>query len=111
MFWTAGHCGRDDISRVMVLLQSRELSVPIERVPDVLKQFAMPKRGIEVKYGVMATLESGQLTKDEVRLLGNITRDAVSDNCELVPGGTHSQQSLKQPGWVTLRSWYAEVKV
>jgi hypothetical protein len=59
----------------------------------------------------MATLESGQLTKDEVRLLGNITRDAVSDNCELVPGGTHSQQSLKHPGLVTLRSWYAEDKV
>jgi hypothetical protein len=53
----------------------------------------------------MATLESGQLTKDEVRLLGSITGDAVSDNGELVPGGTYSQQSLKCPGRVTLRSW------
>ena len=110
MFWTAGHCGRDDISRVMVLLQSRELSVPTGRVPEVLKQFAMPKRGIEVRYGVMATLESRQLTKAEVKLLGSITGEAVSDNCELVPGGTHNQQSLKTPGLVTLRSWYAEVK-
>jgi hypothetical protein len=41
MFWTAGHCGRDDISRVMVLLQSRELSVLIGQVLEVLKQFAM----------------------------------------------------------------------
>ena len=111
MFWTAGHCGRDDISRVMVLLLSRELSVPTGCVPDVLKQFAMPKRGIEVRYGVMTTSESGQLTKGEVRLLGSITGEAVSGNCELIPGGTHSQQSLKQPGQVTLRSWYAEVKV
>ena len=63
------------ISRVMVLLQSRELSVPTGCVPEVLKQFAMPKRGIEVKYGVMATLESGQLTKGEVRLLGSIPGD------------------------------------
>ena len=51
MFWIAGHCGRDDILRVMVLLQSRELSVPTERVPEVLKEFATPKRGIEVRYG------------------------------------------------------------
>ena len=80
MFWTAGHCGRDDISRVMVLLQSRELSVPTERVPEVLKQFPMPRRGIEARYGVMATLDSGQLTKSEVRLLGSITRITVSDN-------------------------------
>ena len=59
----------------------------------------------------MATSESGQLTKGEVRLLGSITGEAVSDNCELIPGGTHNQQSLKHPGLVTLRSWYAEVKV
>ena len=100
------------ISRVMVLLQSRELSVPIERVPDVLKQFAMPKTGIEVRYGVMATSESGQLTKGEVRLLGSIIiGEAVSDNRELVPGCIHNQQSLKRPGLVTLRNWYAEVMV
>ena len=43
----------------------------------------------------MAPLESGQLTKGEVRLLGSITGEAVSDNCELAPGGTHNQQSLK----------------
>ena len=104
MFWTAGHCGRDDISRVMVLMLSRELSVPTGRVPEVLKQFAMPKRGIEIRYVVMATLESGQLTKGKIRLLGSITRDTVSDNCELVPGGTHNQQSLKHPGLVTLMS-------
>lgn len=29
----------------------------------------------------MAILESGQLTEDEVRLLGSITGDAVSDHC------------------------------
>jgi hypothetical protein len=85
VFWTAGHCGRDDISRVMVLLQSKELSVPTEQIPEILKQFAMPKRGKEVRYGVMTISESGQLTKGEVRLLGSITGDAVSDNCELVP--------------------------
>jgi hypothetical protein len=39
----------------VVLLQSRELSIPIECVPEVLKQFTMPKRGIEVRYGVTAT--------------------------------------------------------
>ena len=94
MFRTEGHCGRDDISRVMVLMLSRELSVPTGCVPEVLKQFAMPKRGIEVRYGVMATLESRQLTKAEVKLLGSITGEAVSDNCELAPGGTHNQHSL-----------------
>ena len=41
----------------------------------------------------MATLESGQLRKDEIRLFGTITGDTVSDNCELVPGVTHNQQS------------------
>lgn len=95
----------------MVLLQSRELTVPIEHVPDILKQFAMPKRGIEKRYGVMATSESGKLTNGEMRLLGRITREVVSGNRELVPGGTHSQQSLKRPGRVTLRSWYTEVKI
>ena len=58
-----GHCGRDDVSRVMVLLQSRELSVPTERVPEVFKQFATPKKGIEVRYGVMATLDLWQLAR------------------------------------------------
>ena len=105
MFRTTWHYGRDDILRDMVLLKSRELSVPTGRVPEVLIQFAMPKRGIEVRYGVMATLESGQLTKDEVRLLGSITRNAVSNNCEVVPEGTHNQQSLKCPGLVMLKSW------
>ena len=79
----------------MILLKYRKHSVPKGRVPEVLIQFAMPKRGIEVRYGVMATLESGQLTKGEVRLLGSITGEAVSDNCELAPGGTHNEQSLK----------------
>jgi hypothetical protein len=79
----------------MILLKYRKHSVPKGRVPEVLKQFATPKRGIEVRYGVMATLESRQLTKTKVKLLGNITGEAVSDNCELAPGGTHNQQSLK----------------
>ena len=79
----------------MVLLQSKELSISTEQLPEVLKQFAMPKRGIEIRYVVMATLESRQLTKAEVKLLGSITGEAVSDNCELAPGGTHNQQSLK----------------
>jgi hypothetical protein len=57
MFWTAEHCGRNDISRVMVLLQSRELSVPTGHVLEVLRHFTMPKKGIEVRYGGMATLE------------------------------------------------------
>ena len=95
MFWSAGHCGKDDIPRVMVLLQSRELRIPTERVPEVLKHFAMPKRGVGIRYVVMTTLESRQLTKAEVMLLGSITGEAVSDNCELAPGGTHNQQSLK----------------
>jgi hypothetical protein len=46
--------------------------IPTEHVLEVLKQFAMPKRGREGRCGVMATLESGQLTKSEVRLLGSI---------------------------------------
>ena len=56
----------------MVLLQSRELSVPTEHAPEVLKQFPIPKRGIEVRYGTMVTLESGQLTKGVLRLLDSI---------------------------------------
>lgn len=87
MFWTAGHCGRDGISRVMVLLQSREPSAPTECVPEVLKQFATPKGEVEERYGVVATSESGQLTKSEVRLLGCITGKTVSGHCELVPWG------------------------
>ena len=78
VFWIAGHCGRDDISRLMVLLQSRELNVPTERVPEFLKQFPMPKRGTEVRYRVMVTSESGQLTKGEVRLFGSITGEPVT---------------------------------
>ena len=70
----------------MVLFQSSELSIPTEHVLDVLKQSAMPKRGLEVRYGVTATLESGKLRKHDVRLLGNITGEAVSANCELIPG-------------------------
>jgi hypothetical protein len=80
MFWSAGHCGSDGILRVMVLLQSRELSILIGHVPEVLKHFATPKREMEVKYRVMATSESGQLTKDKVSLLGSFTRDAVRDS-------------------------------
>ena len=95
MFRTTLHYGRDDIFRDMILLKYRKHSVPTGRVPEVLIQFAMPKRGIEVRYGVMATLESRQLTKTKVKLLGNITGEAVSDNCELAPGGTHNHQSLK----------------
>ena len=34
----------------MVLLQSRELSLPTEHVTEVLKLFAMPKRQIEIRY-------------------------------------------------------------
>jgi hypothetical protein len=61
--------------------------------------------------GVMATSQSEQLRKYEVGLLGNITREAVSGNCELDPEAKHSQQSLKLLVLVTQRSWYAEVKV
>jgi len=72
--------------------RSREPSVPTECVLEVLKQFATPKRE---RYGVMATSEPGQLTKAEVQLSGWITGEAVSGSSELVPGETHSQQSLK----------------
>lgn len=95
VFRTTWHYGRDDILRDMILLKYRKHSVPTGRVPEVLIQFAMPKRGIEVRYGVMATLESRQLTKAEVKLLGSITGEGISDNCELAPGVTHNQQSLK----------------
>ena len=78
MFWTAGHCVRDEVSRVVVLLQSRELSIPTERVLEALKQLATSKTGIEERYGVMATSESGQGSKGEVRLLDSITGEAVS---------------------------------
>jgi hypothetical protein len=73
--------------------QFRELSVPIECVSEVLVQFGIPKRGVEERYGIMETSESGQLTKGEVRLLCSITGEGVSGNCELIPGVIHSQQS------------------
>lgn len=57
----------------------------LECVPEVLKQFATPKGEVEERYGVVATSESGQLTKGEVRLSGCITGKAVSGHCELVP--------------------------
>lgn len=41
---SVGHCGKDEVSRVMVLLQSKELNAPREHVPDALKLPAMPKR-------------------------------------------------------------------
>jgi hypothetical protein len=65
----------------VVIFQSRVLSVPTELVLGILKQFTTPKRGIEERYGVIATSESGHLTKGEVRLLGSITGEAVSGNC------------------------------
>lgn len=55
------------LSMVVVLLQAREPSVLTECVPEVLKQFVTPERGQEEMYGVIATSESGQLTKGEVR--------------------------------------------
>jgi hypothetical protein len=85
VFWTAEHCGRDEVSKVVVLLQSRELSVPTKHVLEILKQFPTPKRGVEERYGFVATSESGYLTKVEVRLLSSLTGEAVSSNCELVP--------------------------
>lgn len=65
----------------MILLESRELRIPMEHVSDALKQFAMG--GIE-KVGSRATSGSEQLANGEVRFL------TVSGSCELVPGGTHS---------------------
>ena len=59
-FWTAGYCGRDDISRIMALLQSRGLSVPTGHVLEVLKPFTMPKRGIEVSHGNIVIREADQ---------------------------------------------------
>ena len=78
VFWIAGHCARDDISKLLVLVQSRELSAPTEPVPEVLKWFAMPKRRTEVRYGVMVISDTGQITKGEVRLFGSITGEAVT---------------------------------
>ena len=37
MFWTGGHCGRHQASRVIVLLQSRDLSLLTEHVPRGVK--------------------------------------------------------------------------
>jgi hypothetical protein len=49
-----------------------------------------------------ATPGLGQLVNSEVRLLDRVTGEAVSGSCELVPGGTYSQQSPKWPGYMTL---------
>jgi hypothetical protein len=40
--------------------------------------------------GVRVTPESGQLVKGKERFLDRVTGEAVSGNCELVPGGTHN---------------------
>lgn len=50
MFWTKEHCGRDRVSRIVVLLQPRETSVPKECIPEVLKHHAIPKRDIDEGY-------------------------------------------------------------
>lgn len=47
MFQTAGHCCRDEVSRLVGLLQSREPRIPKERVVDVLKVCHAKKRDIE----------------------------------------------------------------
>lgn len=45
-----GHCGRDEVLKVMVLLQSRELNnVRMEHVLDAFKQSAKPKRVIQIR--------------------------------------------------------------
>lgn len=111
MFWTASHCGRDGVSRVVVQLQFSKPTIQTECVPEALQQFATTRREIKEVSGIMETSDSRQLTKKEVRLLSFITREAVSGSCESVPVGMHSQQSLKLPGWVTIKCWYAEVKV
>ena len=63
--------------------------------PGGLKTVCHAKERDRGKVWSHGTLESRQLTKAEVKLLGSITGEAVSDNCELAPGGTHNQQSLK----------------
>jgi hypothetical protein len=50
-----------------------------------LKQLATPKRGIEVRNGVMATLDLGQLVRGKVRLFCSTTGKAITYSCELVP--------------------------
>lgn len=72
-----------------------ELSIPTECVPDVLNLSVTPKREMEKRYKVLATLESEQLIKGEVRLLGRITGEAVSGSCELAPVRTNMQLSLR----------------
>lgn len=65
----------------------------------------------KVVSNTRATPGLGQLVNSEVRLLDRVTGEAVSGSCEVVPGGIHSQQSLKQPGWLTLRSLWAKVRI
>lgn len=85
MFWSVEHCSRDEVSRVIILLYSREL-IPMEQTLHVIKQSATPKRVTEKWYGVMVTPESWQLVKCELKLSDGITGGALSSNCELVEG-------------------------
>lgn len=78
-FWTAGHYGKNEVSRVIVLLQSRELSIPRECVSGCLKRLCHT-REIGKRCRGMATLVSGQLIKGEVRLLSRIIGEDVRGN-------------------------------
>lgn len=76
----------------MLLVQTKEFRIPADRVPYVVLDYK--NRDREEVYDC-GNIESWQLIKGKVRLLGRIIGKAVSGNCELVPGDTHSQQSNK----------------
>lgn len=44
----------------------------------------------------MAAPGSGQLVKGEARLFDRIIGKVVSDDCELVPGGTHTHPAVSE---------------
>lgn len=70
MLWMVGHSGQDEVLRVRISFQSRELNVLTEHVPDALKQSAMPKRVIEevggcgsIRVRAVGEGEEGYLTR------------------------------------------------
>lgn len=90
-FWIAGHSGRDEISRVVVLLLSSESSVSYRMCCRCLKIVCHAKKRNREKVWSHGNIKVRAADKGEVRLLGSIPGKAVSGSCELVLRGTHSQ--------------------
>lgn len=87
MFWTAGHCGREEVSGVVVLLQPREPSIPTDRVPDALKQFARPKRDREKVWSHATSVRAADKRRGEV--IGQYHwRGCKGQLCIISPGYT-----------------------